>query len=395
MNRDKIRICIIRHGYFPQDPRVRKEVKALLEQGYKIDVICLRDKYEQLFDVWQGVKVYRVPLSHKRLGFIHYVFEYLNFFIRAFFKVSKLHLKHRYDLIQINTMPDFLAFSALLPRLMGAKVVLDMHELMPEFFAARFKFAGASLLVYCVILVERIAAQFSHRIIMVSPLQASILKNRAISKTYVIVPNVPDDDLFSEKIQYNSNDTLKNILITHGTIAKRYGAQVIVRALPCILKEISSVRLYIVGDGEYLKDLKNEVLKMGLKEYVIFTGRVSLEDVSSYISQATVGVVPFLNDGYIELAVPNKLFEYIAMKKPVLAADVPGIRVYFDERHVEFFKPGEAQDLAYHAIALLKGIERRTQLAFQAKEAYENIHWKRMKIVYQNFIEDLIVSDSG
>jgi len=125
-------------------------------------------------------------------------------------------------------------------------------------------------------------------------------------------------------------------LITHGTIVKRYGPQVIIRALPCILKEISSAKLYIVGDGEYVKDLKKAVLKMGLKEYVIFTGRVSLENVSIYISQATIGIVPFLKDGYIELAVPNKLFEYIALKKPVLAADVPGIRVYFDERHVEF-----------------------------------------------------------
>jgi len=93
-------------------------------------------------------------------------------------------------------MPDFLVFSALLPRLMGAKVVLDMHELMPEFFAARFKLTGGSLLVYCVILVERISVWFADRIIMVSPLQASILKQRGISKAYVIVPNVPDDDLF-------------------------------------------------------------------------------------------------------------------------------------------------------------------------------------------------------
>jgi len=85
MNNDKARICVIRHGYFPQDPRVRKEIKALLEEGYKIDVICLRDKYDQLFDVWQGVKVYRVPLRHQRLGFIHYILSILTF-IRAFLK---------------------------------------------------------------------------------------------------------------------------------------------------------------------------------------------------------------------------------------------------------------------------------------------------------------------
>lgn len=385
----KIRICVIRHGYFPQDPRVRKEVCALLEEGYEVHVICLRDINERPFELWCGVRIYRLPIRHKRQGLLHYLFEYLGFFILAFLKVSILQQKHRYSLVQVNTMPDFLIFAAILPRLMGAKVVLDMHELMPEFFAARFKFPIASLLIRLIKLVERMSIWIAHRIIVVSPLQAAILEQRGINKQHVIVPNVPDEALFSQVHRQCRDNTSEAILVTHGTIVERYGVQVVIEALPHILRKIL-VKLYVIGDGELLGDLKKKTMAMGLQEHVIFTGRVPLEKVPSYLSRATVGIVPLLKDGYIELASPNKLFEYIALRKPVLAADVPGIRVYFDEHHVEFFRPGDPEDLARKAIALLKDSQRRAQLAAQAWEVYETIRWERTKAVYKKLFLDLL-----
>lgn len=389
MGADKVRICVIRHGYFPQDPRVRKEVCALLEEGYEVGVICLRDEGEQPFEVWQGAKVYRLPVRHQRRGPLYYMFEYLNFFIRALFKVFVLHLKQRYDLVQVNTMPDFLVFAALLPRLQGAKIVLDMHELMPEFFPARFKFTGSSLVVRLVTVVERLSVGFAHRIIVVSPPQASMLRQRGIRKPYVILPNVPDEAVFLEGAQQHSDDVSQPVLLTHGTILERYGAQMVIRALPYILKECS-VKVYIVGDGEFLEDLKKETVAMGLQEHVTFTGRVPLEEVSSYIARASIGIVPLLKDGYIELVSPNKLFEYVALRKPIIAADVPGIRAYFDERHVEFFQPGDPEDLARKAIALLKDTQKQNQLASQAWEVYETIRWKRTKVVYKELIRNLL-----
>ncbi len=391
MNADEVRICVIRHGYFPQDPRVRKEVCALLEEGYKVDVICLRDKGEQPFEVWHGAKVYRLPVRHQRRGLLHYIFEYLNFFIRALLKVSVLHLKQRYNLVQVNNIPNFLVFAALLPRLLGAKVILDMHELMPEFFASRFKFAGSSLLVRLVKVEEKLSVWFAHQIIVVNPLLASILKQRGINKPYVIVPNAPDEAIFFESVQQHNDNVSQPVLLTHGTIVERYGTQVLIRALPYILKEYS-VKVYIVGDGEFLEDLKKEVIEKGLQQNVVFTGRVPIEEVRNYISQASIGVVPILKDGYAELMSPNKLFEYVALKKPVLAADTPGIRAYFDERHLIFFRPGDPEDLARKAIALLKDPQRRDQLASQAWEVYETIRWARTKIVYKEFIRNLLTS---
>jgi glycosyltransferase involved in cell wall biosynthesis len=72
---------------------------------------------------------------------------------------------------------------------------------------------------------------------------------------------------------------------------------------------------------------------------------------------------------------------------------VPGIRVYFDERHIEFFRPGDPEDLARKAIALLKDPQRQAQLASQAWEVYEAIRWGRTKITYKKLIGDLLNSE--
>jgi glycosyltransferase involved in cell wall biosynthesis len=384
----KVKVCVVRHGYFPQDPRVRKEVCALREENYQVDVVCLRDHAEPAFEVWQGARVHRLPLRHERRGALNYLFEYLHFFIRALFTISKLHLQQRYDLVQVHNMPDFLVFVALVPRVLGAKVILDMHELMPEFFASQFKWRGASLWMRLVALVEKASVLFAHRVMVVSPLDAATLSKR-VRKNLVIVHNVPDETLFAQPQKSSSSEAAPNILITHGTILERYGIQVLLEALPSILKEIP-VKVYVIGDGEFLDELKKRANTLDVEKHIVFTGKIPLEDVARYILDATLGIVSLLEDGFIETASPNKLFEYIALGKPVIASDIPGIRVYFNESQIQYVRPGDAQDLAHKTIALLKDPAQRAELVSRAYAVYETIRWTQTKLVYQKMIRELI-----
>lgn len=104
------KVLIIRHAYYPSDPRVRKEAEALIDKVYEVDVICLRNKSEQSRDNVYGVNIYRIPLSHKRRGVTRYIFEYTISFILFGVIVPFLYFKRKYDVIQVNTMPDFLGF---------------------------------------------------------------------------------------------------------------------------------------------------------------------------------------------------------------------------------------------------------------------------------------------
>src|SRR5262249_26283589 len=150
-----VTVCVIRQAYFPDDPRVRKEVRALLSHGFSVDVVCLRRPEEPARESWGAAHVHRLSMERRRRGVASYLLQYGGFLVRAFARVSRLHLQRRFRLVQVNTMPDALVFAALVPKLTGARIVLDVHELMPELFGALFtKRRGGTLMRRWLLVVE-------------------------------------------------------------------------------------------------------------------------------------------------------------------------------------------------------------------------------------------------
>jgi glycosyltransferase involved in cell wall biosynthesis len=286
-------------------------------------------------------------------------------------------------------MPDFLVFVATLPKLWGAKVIIDLHELMPEFFAVKFGASPTSLPARLLRMIERLAARVADRVLVVSPLQESIVSRR-IGKPCTVIPNVPDTALFPRLKNAPATDLGETpTVLTHGTLVRAYGIQVLIEALPYVLEE-RPVRLWIVGEGEYAGALKQLVADRGLDEHVTFFGRVPLEDVRSYVMRADVGAVAFLADGYMEMGLPNKLFEYVAAGRPVIAPDMPGIRSYFDEHAITFFEPGSSRDLASKLVSLLGSPDRRRESVIRALRAFEDLAWDRTRERYLRVVKDLV-----
>ena len=141
------RICIVRHAYFPEDPRVLKEVRALCEAGFSVDIICLRKTGQKIKEIFDGGNIHRVIMTHRRGSPIRYAFEYGISFILMTAMLTLLFFCRRYACIQVNTMPDFLVFITFIPRLFGAKILLDMHEPIPEVWMTKFGESKFSLLL--------------------------------------------------------------------------------------------------------------------------------------------------------------------------------------------------------------------------------------------------------
>lgn len=125
-----VRIASIVFAYYPADPRPRREAEALVEAGMSVDVICLKGDGQQREEETGGVHVYRLRVKHTRGGRFKYLWEYGWFILLAFLKLSVLHAVKGYDAVHVHNMPDLLVFSALLPRLSGAKIILDLHDPM-------------------------------------------------------------------------------------------------------------------------------------------------------------------------------------------------------------------------------------------------------------------------
>ncbi|MDI7278048.1 MAG: glycosyltransferase, partial [Anaerolineae bacterium] len=122
------RICIIRRSYYPAETHVRRNAESLAAAGYGVDVVCLRGPGEPAREVVDGVAVYRLPLQARRGALWLYAAEYAAFFVLAAAAVTWLHLRRRYAAIEADSMPDLLVFAGLVPRLLGARLVLYLFE---------------------------------------------------------------------------------------------------------------------------------------------------------------------------------------------------------------------------------------------------------------------------
>lgn len=386
------RICIVRHGYYPADPRVRRQAEALKSRGFEVDVICLRRDGELSRDRVDGVGVYRLPLSHRRRGMVWYLVEYSRSLLLSFFRLSLLHLRKRYRVVQVNTVPDFLVFASIVPKTLGARIMLDMHEAVPELLRSKFRYGENHPWVRMAKLVERLSMRFADWVTAVNPRILTLYASRGLplSKT-VLIPNVPDEELFDYR-KYSGSEGGKDsfTIISHGSILERYGFQLLIKALHRVREHIPGTNLIILGEGEYLGALMNLTKQLSLEDQVTFLDRVPLEEVPALISQADVGAVPVINDEFTNLMSPNKLFEYVAMQKPVVAASTDGMQSYFDGSCLMFFRSPDDKDLARCILELYRSRAKRKELVQNAWERYEKIRWRITKEKYLEVFDNML-----
>jgi glycosyltransferase involved in cell wall biosynthesis len=388
-NSKKGKVCVIRLQYFPTDPRVYKEVRALSSAGYSADVVCLRGSGQSVTEVIDGVRVYRLPILMRRGSKIKYLFAYgLSLPLIAVI-VTILHCVRRYDLLQVNTMPDALVFTTALPRLFGAKVLLDMHEPIPELWITKYGEKRFSILLKLLIFIERWSIKYAHRVITVNEtIRERFIERGANGRKIAVVRNVPGEEILKN---INSFSLPREFtLITHGTIVERYGHEIIIRALLLLKKEISRLKLYIVGDGDDKQKIVSLCNQLGCSDLVTITGIVPLSQVYQYILSSTVGLVPILMSPFADLCQPNKLFEYVALKRPVIASRLKAIEESFDDSCILFSEPGNPEDLARCILELYKNPDKGKMLSENAYKQYEKLRWSKAKEIYLEIVQELV-----
>lgn len=386
--------CMVVHAYYPvREPRVEREVNALIKHGYTVDVICLRQDGEPATETRDGVRIIRLPVKrHRGKGAGVQLLEYLAFFTAAFARLALLHRRERYDVVQIHNLPDFLVFAALVPKLAGARVILDIHDVMPEFYASRFKSGMSSWPVRLVRWQEWLSCHFADHVITVTDLWRDTLIQRGMRSDKVsVVMNVADDRVFQtgavpEALPERSGKHF-NVLY-HGTITERYGIDLLIRAIDSVRRTIPEVRLTIHGVGEYREALVKLTAELGLQEYVHFSTQfIPTPEMPQFIRRADVGVVPYRRDVFTDGILPTKLMEYAALGVPAIVARTSVIAAYFDDTMVQFFKPGDVEDLARTITSLYHDRERLASLAQHASRFNQRYNWTSVSAGYVALVE--------
>ena len=167
----------------------------------------------------------------------------------------------------VHNMPDVLVFSALVPRLRGAKVLLDLHDPMPELMQSIYGLAADSRAVRLLERLERLSIRFAHAVLTVNQACVKLFTNRRSPAAKInVIMNSPDEQIFQFRppAVHDSSCGLSKpfVIMYHGSIVERHGLDLAVTALQAVKKSLPLAELRIYGKSTPFLE---EVLETGRK----------------------------------------------------------------------------------------------------------------------------------
>jgi glycosyltransferase involved in cell wall biosynthesis len=370
------RLCMVVHSEYPADVRVAREARAAVRAGFDVDVLALSEPDAPAEEVVDGVRVIRLPVEHRRgAGFVRVIGEYLGFTIRAGLWLARRSLRRRYDVVQVHNPPDFLVAAAIVPRLLGARIVFDIHDLAPDMFAMRFEHRpGARIADAALRVVERSATRLATTVITVhEPYRRELIARGVPPDKTVVVMNSVDERVLPPPAPADSNGFR---VVYHGTVTPHYGVELVVDALRGLRESVPTATLGVYGTGDAVPALRERATRLGLAEAVTIEGTALTHgEVLARIAGASVGVAPNLPTRLNRFALSTKLFEYVALGIPAVCADLPTLREHFSDSEVYFFRAGDAESLRQALEAVAADPDEARERAAAASERARAYSW--------------------
>ncbi|HET7535116.1 MAG TPA: glycosyltransferase [Candidatus Didemnitutus sp.] len=387
--------AVILYSYFPSDPRPRRAAEALVEAGMSVDFLCLSAApTDAPKETVNGITVYRRPMKRRRGGKWTYIWQYGRFLLSAFWFLTRRGLWSKYDVVHVHNMPDFLVFSALIPKLRGSRVILDLHDPMPELMMSIYQLQAERRAVRMLFRLERWSIGFSN--LALTP--NITFKNLFVTRSCVpdkmqIVMNSPEEKIFDRTLfpVTTPRDPQKEFRIMHhGSILQRHGIDLLVEAVAQVRSKIPGVRLDIYGSREpFLDTVLETARRLGIEDIVHYHGAKNQAGIAQAITECDLGVVPNRKTPFTEINFPTRLFEYLAMDRPVIAPATTGIRDYFSDAQMLFFEPENVADLAARILWVWEHPAESREVVRHGLEVYREHLWSREKSHFVNLVSQL------
>ncbi len=385
------------HAVVPGDPRIRRQSDALLEAGHQVDIFCLRGPGEAREEASGGLRIVRLPVNRAFVGFAGHMAEYLAFAGLAAVRLAREHRRRRYDLVQVATVPDFLAFSAFPVKLTGVPLLLDLHEDMPEFFRDRFAHPLLRPLLPLVTGSARAAAAAATELITVhEPLrQLSISRGVPPQKIHVVM-NSADTRLFDPSAhprrEFMEDGELR--LIHHSNLQRIYGLDVAIEALALIDPGEVPHRLDVYGDGPYRSQIETAITRTDTAARVHLNGRVPMDDLPGLLAGSDIGLVPSRPEPYLQYSLSTKLLEYAAMGLPIIASDLATFRAHFTDAAIRFVPGGDPAALAAAIRELAADPAAAARRGAEVQRQAADYAWQAQARTYLGIVERLMSGQS-
>lgn len=383
---------MLTYSFYENDARVMRYAQALARSGAHVEVLALRRPEQAPSDVIKGVHVSRIQERTKdERGKLQYLTRVLSFFLRSMLSISLRHLTEPYQLVHVHSVPDFEVFAAALPKLLGAKVILDIHDIVPELYAAKFGAKHGSRVFAALVALERWSIRFADHVIIANHIWRDLLVGRSVSgakcTAYI---NYPDTSVFTPTLRRRGTDS-QFVMIYPGTLNWHQGLDVAIRAMAIAVREENALRLEIYGEGPAKPELQALIAELGLGNYVRIRSPLPLKDIALIMADADLGVVPKRNDAFGGSAFSTKVLEFMALGVPVLLSRTRVDSLYFDDSLVQFFVPGDPSSMSESMLEAYRNRNATQQRARRALDHAQQNSWDVKQHDYMSMVHKLVI----
>jgi glycosyltransferase involved in cell wall biosynthesis len=382
---------------YPADPRPRRAAEALLKEGMTVDLICLGDEKSPNRESFEDLNIFRIPIRHHRGGRLSYAYQYSAFILVSAVLFAVRSLKRPYDLIYVHNMPDILVLTSLVPKALGAKVVLDQHDPMPELMMTIFNLDQSSSSVRLLKWLERWSIARVDLVITVNIACKRIFGSRScLPEKIGVVMNSPDGDIFPLRAprspaSTNQVPTRRFVIMYHGSLVERNGVDLAVDALARVRETVPAAELRIYGrKTPFLERVLEQARSKGLERNVHYLGEKSLEELVREIEECDVGVIPNQRNPFTDINTPTRIFEYLALGKPVIAPRTLGIQDYFGPESLVFFEASNSEEMAQKIKYVAEHPNEAIEIAKRGQQVYLAHTWCQERQTLLNHVSELL-----
>lgn len=364
----------------PFDRRVWQEANALKHAGYQVSIICPTGKgYEARYEEIDGIAIHRYKLPMEAEGAKGYAIEYSAALFHTFRLAWKVLFTRGFDVIHACNPPDLFFLIGGFFKVFGKKFVFDHHDINPELYEA--KFGRRDIFWKLMVALERwtfrtadvsIATNESYRRIAIErggmdPERVFVVRSGPSLERLRVLP--PDESLKRGR---------RHLVGYVGVMGKQEGIDLLLEAARCIVHEHgrTDVHFGLVGGGTSLDEMKALAQKLGVADYVTFTGRVPDAELLAMLNTADVCVNPDIANDMNDKSTMNKIMEYMALGKPIVQFDLAEGRFSAQEASL-YAKKNDARDMAARILELVDDPGRRARMGEFGRRRVENeLEWR-------------------
>ncbi len=388
------KICMVAYTQYEYDNRVRRYAEALAKRGDLVEVIALGDgKTALASEEISGVTLHRIQNRvHNERHKWAYAWRLTRFLLASALFLARRHHRVRFDLVHVHNIPDFLVFAAFYPKLTGAKVILDIHDIVPELFESKFKTRVGDWYVRLLKIVEKSCASFADHVIVANHLWQGKLLARSVSKEKCsVVLNHVDEGIFYQRNRTRQDE--KIIILFPGSFQWHQGLDVAVRAMARLKERLPNAELHLYGGGRDGREveLARFARHLGLNGSVKFMGGKPLDEIAEVIANADVGIVPKRADSFGNEAYSTKIMEFMSQGVPVVVSRTKIDSFYFDDGQVRFFDSGDDLAMAEAILEVVQNKDLRRSLVANGYKYVKQNGWAQKRQEYLGLVDSLTV----